>query len=297
MTSALSSLVVAVDGGGTRCRVAAYRGGKIECVETGPANVSTDFYGSVLQITQGLERLAAQLGLLVETLQEAPAFVGLAGVVGPEIAARVRGALPFEYARVADDRAAAVRGALGPRDGVIAHCGTGSFFAAQGAGTFRFAGGWGPILGDEASAQWVGRAALHLALRIVDGFRPTSPLAERLLSDFGGAAGIVRFAGKATPSAFGALAPLVTEHAKRGDALAGEIMRDGAAEVSCGLRLVGWRPGLAVCLTGGIGPYYADYLPKDLRDCVIERAGRPLEGAISLAQEFAQDAVLSDNPR
>ncbi len=289
MISSAHTLVVAIDGGGTRCRVAARDGDSMASVETGSANVSTDFDGAVRQITQGLRGLADRIGLPVSTLFEAPAFVGLAGVTGPAIADRLRDALPFRRVRIADDRVAAVRGVLGRRDGVIGHCGTGSFYAAQIGGAFRLAGGWGPILGDEASAQWVGRAALRLTLETVDGRLETTPLAERLQSDFGGAVGIVRFAGTARPSEFGCLAPLVTDFATRGDALATTIMRQGAGEISRGLRHVGWRPGLAVCLTGGIGPFYAAFLPDDLRACVTDSEGEPLDGALSLAQELAQE--------
>ena len=124
-----------------------------------------------------------------------------------------------------------------------------------------------------------------------------SALAEHLLSEFRHSAGIVGFAGKAKPSEFGALAPRVTEYAGRGDALAIEVMRDGAAEITRGLRHVGWRRGLAVCLTGGIGPYYADYLPDELRNDLIHRVGEPLEGAISLALEFAKETLTPASPR
>jgi glucosamine kinase len=225
----------------------------------------------------------------VDEVFAAPAFVGLAGVTGPVIAERLRGALPLRHVRIADDRPAAVRGVLGQRDGVIGHCGTGSFYAAQAGGEISLAGGWGPVLGDEASAQWVGRAALRLTLETVDGRLDPAPLSEHLLSRFDGAPGIVEFAGKARPSEFGALAPLVTEAAGRGDALAELIMRQGADEIARAIRHLGWTPRQPVCLTGGIGPHYGRYLPADIQACIASSEGEPLDGAISLAQDFAKE--------
>lgn len=281
--------MIAVDGGGTRCRVAVRDGSRMVAVETGSANASTDFDGAVRQILQGLEELARRIRCPLGTLHDAPTFVGLAGVTGTDLADRLREALPFNQVRIKDDRLPAVRGALGGRDGVLGHCGTGSFFGAQIGGTVHLAGGWGPILGDEASANWAGRTALGLTLETVDGRLPSSPLCDRLLSEFSGAAGIVGFAGTAQPSEFGAIAPLVTEFAGRGDVIAQRIMHQGGEEISRAVRHLGWQPGLVVCLTGGIGPQYKAYLPEDLCAGVAEPEAQPLDGALSLALEFAEE--------
>lgn len=295
MNRSTHTLVLAIDGGGTRCRVAARSGGNLVSVETGSANVSTDFAGAVRQIEQGLESLSARMGQTVEVLSAAPAFVGLAGVTGSAIADRLRAALPFRHVRYADDRVAALRGALGQRDGVIGHCGTGSFYAAQIGGETRLSGGWGPVLGDEASAQWVGRAALSLTLEAFDDRLAMSPLAERILSDFGDAAGIVRFAGTARPPEFGALAPLVTGFAAQGDGIAELIMRRGADEIARGVRRLGWCPDHPICLTGGIGPHYIPFLPEELRASVADRKGEPLEGALALAEDLAEEIANDRN--
>ena len=283
------SPVVAIDGGGTRCRLALDDGKSIIASEAGPANVSTDFEGALDEISAGLERLATRAGLTLDALSTIPAFVGLAGVTGETISERLRAALPFTHVRIEDDRAAALRGALGRSDGAIAHCGTGSFFAAQTYGSMRFAGGWGPVLGDEASAHFVGKTALGMALNSIDGRCAASPLAERLLADCNGAAGIVRFAGLASPSEFGALAPLVTEFAKQGDLLGEEVMRSGARDIAAMLSLIGWSNGQPICLTGGIGPHYAPYLPADMQADLTPPVDEPLAGALSLAAEFARE--------
>ena len=289
MGDSRKSPVVAIDGGGTRCRLALDDGKSIIVAEAGSANVSTDFDGALDEISAGLERLAARAGLTLDALSTIPTFVGLAGVTGETMSERLRTALPFTHVRIEDDRAAALRGALGRSDGVIAHCGTGSFFAAQADGTMRFAGGWGPVLGDEASAHFVGKAALGMTLKSIDGRCAASPLAERLLADCKGAAGIVRFAGLASPSEFGALAPLVTEFAKQGDPLGEEVMRSGARDIAGILSLIGWSNGQPICLTGGIGPHYAPYLPAHMQADLTPPVDEPLAGALALAAEFARE--------
>ena len=291
MTESLSSEVLAVDGGGTRCRVALSDGSRVVSVETGSANVSTDMAGGVQEILRGLGGLAERLGRPVETLHTLPAFVGLAGVTGDDVAERLRAALPLARVRIEDDRPAALRGALGERPGAVAHCGTGSFFASKIDGQVRLAGGWGPVLGDEASAQWLGRVALGLTLETVDGIRDPSGLSDLFLSEYGGSAGIVRFAGRARPSDIGGLARAVTEHAGTGDALARAAMQAGADHIARALPLIGWVQGLAICLTGGLGPHFASYLPGDMQADLAEPEGVPLDGALALAREFAKESA------
>jgi glucosamine kinase len=291
MDDSPNTMVLAIDGGGTRCRVGFRNGPDVIAIETGAANVATDFDGGVAHVIEGLRALALRSGRSVETLAQLPAFVGLAGVMSSDIAERLRGVLPFSNVRIADDRPAALRGALGMRDGVLAHCGTGSFYGVQIAGRTRLSGGWGPVLGDEASAQWIGRAALRGALKVVDGRAARSGLASLLLDRFGGAPGIVGFAGSARPSDFGALAPLVTDCAARGDALGRHVMAAGARAIAASLVSIGWVSGQAICLTGGIGPHFGPYLPDVMRADIVPPEGDPLAGALSLAQDLALEVT------
>ena len=286
MTTSPNTSVLAIDGGGTRCRCALERSDGRIVVETGSANAYTDFDGTIHQLQNGIRSLAEQANTPIETLCDLPAFVGLAGVTGDAVVARLTAALPLRNVRYADDRLAAARGALGRDDGVIAHCGTGSFFAAQINGNTRFAGGWGAILGDEASAQWIGRKALTRILRHVDGFDQSSALSDEILARFKTAHAIVVFARTAKPAELGALAPLVTKHAETGDPIAMAILQSGADHIATDLRQMGWALGVGICLTGGIGQHYAPYLSDDMKDALTQPLGTPLDGAISLARDM-----------
>ncbi len=289
MDAAALNSIIAIDGGGTRCRLAYVGDGGRVSVEVGSANVSTDFDGAVKEMQTGIELLSKELSLTTATLVDCPAFIGLAGVTGPKIAQNVADALPFSHARVFDDRPAAVRGALGEADGAVAHCGTGSFFGVQIEGALRLAGGWGPVLGDQASAQWVGRRALRFTLDAEDGLVEKSDLTEKLLNDYEGAPGIVAYAGQAGPFGLGQLARVVTSYAAKGDPIAEHVMQDAADHILQTLPKIGWRSGLTVCLTGGIAPYYEKYFPDEIRSCLAVPLGEPLDGAISLAKDFRKE--------
>ena len=76
-----------------------------------------------------------------------------------------------------------------------------------------------------------------------------------------------------------------------GDRLAIQVLQAGADEIARSLPLIGWTPGLAICLTGGIGPHFASYLPNEMRAEVVLPKGEPLVGALALALELAEETA------
>lgn len=278
---------IAVDGGGTRCRLAVCNGGTVTKVATGPTNMFSDFDGGMRQILFGLDLLGIEAGLSMEQLFELPAYLGLAGVIDTETADAVAVRLPFPKVVVEEDRAAALTGALGQRDGFVAHCGTGSLFGAQQGAQRRYSGGHGLVLGDEASAAWVGRSALSCCLAVADGLLASSDLIEIITGQLGAASEIVQFAATAGPAEFGSFAPRVTLLAEAGDRNAQRILGHGADYLVETLQGMGWQPPAPICLTGGMGAHYGSYLPAEMQSCLIEPSGDPLDGAMSLARDLA----------
>lgn len=256
-------------------------------IDGGPANVSTNFGASIICINEGLQALAEKAQQPIEHLTQLPSFVGLAGVKSQKHIDNLRIALPMSNALYAEDRAAALRGALGKTDGYLVHCGTGSFFALQLGLNVRYAGGWGTVLGDEASAAWVGRRALSLTLQCEDGFYSHSLLTQKLLDMHNGAEGIVDFANQALPHDFGELAPLVTNYALENDSIAKIILQNAASCINDALNHLGWVPNTPLCLSGAIASCYLPYLSEVQRSAVVPPKTTPLEGAISLAIDFA----------
>lgn len=281
-----SRVVLAIDGGGTRCRFALLIGKERFTCELGSANVFTDFDGAVHCITSGVSQLARASGFDTEAIYGAPAYIGLAGANVEATRAKLEETLDFKVAIFEDDRNAAIRGALGESDGFLAHCGTGSFFASQLAGARKLYGGWGPILGDEASGSWMGKKALSSVLQHIDGRKSCPDLASGVLKELKDADGIVGFAAIATPEQFGAFAPFVTDGARQGDSSCIEILCKGSSLVSQSLDRAGWQPGNPICLTGGLAPEYRAYLPQEKAQALREPLGQPIEGAIALARQL-----------
>ncbi|SLN16315.1 Glucosamine kinase GspK [Pseudoruegeria aquimaris] len=283
------SHIIAVDGGGTRCRFLIEGHGARHAVELGSANVTTGFDAAMDVLREGLAALGAAAGLSGADLRRVPAFVGLAGVKGAGMAQRVAAALPLAYVRVDEDRPAAIRGALGARIGAVAHCGTGSFLGRQAPDGLRVLGGWGAVLGDEASAYWVGRQLLAAAVNAEDGVVERSAVISGLSDQFSGPQDIVSFAFEAPPREVAALARRVTAAAEGGDPVARAIMAEGAAYLMRSLAHLGWKAGEPLCFTGGIGPHYTAYLPEAARACVVAPAGSTMDGALALARDFSKE--------
>jgi N-acetylglucosamine kinase-like BadF-type ATPase len=69
------------------------------------------------------------------------------------------------HVTVISDVEAAYLGALGDRSGILLLAGTGSMaLGGNGRGGWARAGGWGPLLGDEGSAFWIGREWLRTTM-------------------------------------------------------------------------------------------------------------------------------------
>lgn len=283
--------VIGCDGGGTGCRVAIAdaRGQVLARAEGGPANATSAFDVMVESVSSALAEAAARIGLGLADLRDGVAHIGLAGVMTPQDAARVAAALPFAHVTVTEDREVAVAGALGAADGVLIAVGTGTIVAAQRAGRRLNAGGWGLQLSDQASGAWLGRGLLEHVLLCHDGLAPHSDLTRAVFADFGAPAQMVAFAATARPAAYARLAPQIITAAQAGDATGQMLMMRGADYLVRALAAVKFAPGDVLCLTGGVAPHYASYLPEQARNAITPAQGNGLDGALWLALGAARN--------
>jgi glucosamine kinase len=281
------AIFIGVDGGGTGCRaVIATRSDILGTGRSGPANVSSDMASAVENVLSAIEQASAGLDDL--DLAKAYAHLGLAGVMTDAQAASVAAQMPFTNVVVSDDRPTTLTGALGDNDGIVAAIGTGSFLGSKRGDVYRFVGGWGLVLSDEASAAWLGRTALAETLLAEDGMRPIAGLATSIFARFDGKANaIIDFAAQATPADFGTLSPLVTQAAASGDVLAVDLMGRGADYIERAFAVLKPRPHENLCLTGGLGPDYRAYLSLFTSARVRPALGSALDGALMLARRMA----------
>ncbi|MWD29740.1 hypothetical protein E0K89_019865, partial [Aquicoccus sp. SCR17] len=174
-------------------------------------------------------------------------------------------------------------GALGPEGGWLFSAGTGSFAGSRRGAETRLLGGWGLNLGDQGSGAWLGRRALEAALLTHDCILHPGPLSALLLEEFGNdPLALVAFSRTAGSADYARFAPQVVDLAGD-DAVARNLMEEGAAYVAAALDSLGYAAGGRLCLTGGLGPSYLPFLPKGMRGAVVAPEGTPLDGALALA--------------
>lgn len=174
--------------------------------------------------------------------------LGLAGVRRAKDAALMEEALrdviggkPFF---LDTDVAAAHAGAFAGGPGVVLSAGTGAIaYGADETSERFYSDGWGPLLGDEGSAYWIGVEALRAVCRAFDQRGPrtrlTAPVFDNLqLSHMDQLVPLIH-APQTTRDVIAKLARLVFDAAENGDAVSLEI-RQGAA----------WHLGNSVAAVG-----------------------------------------------
>ncbi|MBZ4023664.1 hypothetical protein CKO11_14520 [Rhodobacter sp. TJ_12] len=269
-------IYLGVDGGGSGCRavLADAAGQVLARAEGGPANIASDFAASL----GNLEAIVREV-LGSHPTEDLRAVLGLAGANLSGAGDRLATALPFR-ARVVQDIATSLRGALGKGDGIVAAIGTGSVFARQLNGEVKAIGGWGFRLGDEASGAWMGRLMLNRITRMVDGYVPRTPLAETVLAKLGGGPGLVDFSLTKTPGDHARLVHFMADALD--DPLTQEIMAETQAELRRAIGLLQKDPPLPVVWQGGLGATLA--LPDWPRAAPL---GTAVDGALAMAMDAA----------
>jgi N-acetylglucosamine kinase-like BadF-type ATPase len=177
-------------------------------------------------------------------------------------------------------------GALAGRDGINIVAGTGSIAYGEYAQRSARSGGWGELFSDEGSAYWLARAGLALFSRMSDGRVARGPLYELLrqslrLHDDLDVCAAVYGPPPLTRSGIAALAPLVAQAARSGDARARGLFDAAAQELADMVHGVHDRlrvpPGhaLPVSYSGGMF-HFADLLLEPFR-AALQGSGRVYE--------------------
>jgi glucosamine kinase len=235
------TLLLAIDGGGTRTRcIAVDRDGGIRGEgEAGPSNhlhVTVDAAAAAIRSATSAALSAAGAAAGDVALVSA----GLAGVdfdgTGGDEGALMLRAIGFDRIVVHGDMVIAHRGALAGAPGVVALAGTGSSVLGIAAdGTMIKAGGWGPLYGDQGSAYQLGRLGLVAAAEAFDGSGPMTALLPSLTSALGVPAfpeTVKRLYSAPGRQHVAALAPVVDACAAEGDEVAVAICRRSGAELA-----------------------------------------------------------------
>jgi glucosamine kinase len=288
----MTELAIGIDGGGTSCRaaVADRNGNIIGRGKSGPANILSDLENSLLNIVESARQALRDAGLAAETISSVAAVVGVAGANVGDYGRRIEKALPFAEGRVVTDALIALQGALGDADGIVGAFGTGSVYNARRDGRLNGIGGWGFVVGDQASGARLGRDLLERSLLAHDGVRPASPITEAVMAEYGhDPERIVEFAHSARPKDFAGYAPIVFQHAAKGDAVAVGIVTDAATAIGESLDALLWPKCPSICLLGGLAEAYEPWLSERYRPLLARPKNDALHGAVELAVKLLND--------
>ncbi|WP_442580234.1 BadF/BadG/BcrA/BcrD ATPase family protein [Mesorhizobium sp. ASY16-5R] len=279
-------LVLGIDGGGTSCRaaVATADGAILGRAKSGAANIRTDLTGARSSIVEAARLAFVEAGLDPDLIPKTPALLGLAGSNVGTYRQQLEAILPFSRSVVESDAAIALEGALGADDGAIVILGTGTAYMMRRAGVVRTVGGWGFLVGDQGSGARIGRDLLEETLLAYDGIRPDSPLTKALLAVFrDNPRDVVEFTTTAKPGDFGGFAPMVFDHAEKGDIVARFILKRAVADIEASLGVLGLKDGEPLCLLGGLAALYAPRLSAEHRARLRDPLQDALGGAVSMA--------------
>jgi N-acetylglucosamine kinase-like BadF-type ATPase len=220
--------ILGVDAGGTsiRCVISDFAGNILSQGAGGPANINF--------ITSAAARRGFEQALS-SALKTTDDHLTAAVIAGPHLPEELAGIIS-RYAAVdkviiVDEFTAALAAGLcrAREWGIALMSGTGSFCKGRNSsGDERYAGGWGPLVGDEGSGYDIGREALFAVTRAFDGRAAETLLTEMLLFHFEirKVAELKRilYRPPLRRHKIAALSKLVSDAAARGDEVAKEIL-------------------------------------------------------------------------
>jgi len=181
--ASLRQLVAGVDGGGTRTRAVVLDGNRVIGEgQAGPSNpLRVGVANGAGAIREAIDKACATA--LIHRGDLVAVGVGLAGVRRKDIRARMHEVLVetlgVSNIELVSDGDIALYGATDGQPGVVVISGTGSVSVGiNRQGKRIYAGGWGPLAGDEGSGSWIARRALQSVAQASDGRGPTTSLTD-----------------------------------------------------------------------------------------------------------------------
>lgn len=282
-----AAFFLGIDGGGTHCRARLRdaSGRLLGEAKGGASNIFTDPVEAIANIDQVTRSAFAQAGLAATHFGQTSACFGLAGANMAGAVTRVEAhSWPFQTLRIEHDGIIACVGAHAGKDGAIAAIGTGAVYVVSLGGKLQTFGGWGFMLSDQGSGADLGRESLRRTLYARDGIIERTPFTDAVWARFDGSMDqLLRFAETAKPRDYGALTPLLFDHAERGDPIARFIVERGQTGITLVLDHLIKLGTQRITMLGGLGKAYQSYLPKRFGPFLVPPRHDALDGAILLA--------------
>jgi glucosamine kinase len=297
-----------IDGGGSKSTAAVSDGSSVLATYTAEGcNLNT----------VSREEARRALGLAVHgalSLAEIPpanivsACAGVAGAATPENAVTISEILsellPCASIQVVGDTVVALESFFPGEAGVVCISGTGSVALGRNErGELARAGGWGRLVSDEGSGNWIGHRAVSQCLRALDMGRSSSLITGimehwRIVTR----EQLVQRCNREQFPSFAELFPVVLAASESGDALASEILTSAGIELARIAQVVLRRlwighTRLEIVTAGGvfansarIRRVFGNFIRTDRPEVIVRLSQRqPFEGALYLARQGMAD--------
>lgn len=306
------SVVLGIDGGGTRTRAAIVDSGRIESQRT----LAFAESGSIKRLRVGAEVAEANLRALLKEVFTQAGVSGARAATCGVASATLPGTLEWitavfrdfgvEQSEVVGDEVIALDASFRGGPGILQIAGTGSNTIGRAPnGSRECAGGYSSRLGDEGSGYWIGLHAIRRALNAYDREEPQQVLKK--VGEIWGTPTLEALVdlGDSTPGPdFAALAPAISELAEAGDLVSIGVVRQAAADLVDFVLLVRAKlrrkhaiaGEVPVAWTGGViekmpmvrEAFFAGLHAAAPEMPVAESAAVPLEGALWRAERLAK---------
>jgi glucosamine kinase len=211
--NSMSEYIIAVDGGGTKCKATLYslNGQKLASAITGPANIFSDFGTAIASILDAAHKVTQEAGI---SLEQCALSAGCAGAGIPAAVTQFeQWQHPFARLFLMTDIHASCLAANEGQDCVLIILGTGSCVATIVNEELSIFGGHGFMLGDIGSGAWIGRELITWYLQSIDGLQPDSLLAKAMMQTVGDSPSkIIEHYAKASAGEFAVLAKIAFAH-------------------------------------------------------------------------------------
>jgi N-acetylglucosamine kinase-like BadF-type ATPase len=274
--------VVGVDGGGTKTLAVVMdtHHRVLGQGAAGPSNpLRVGIANAAVAIREAIDRACADAKVRRNDIVAAE--IGLAGARRDELQVCVREALNgigIGSVEVVGDAEIALYGATEGGPGLVVIAGTGSICCGSNArGKRAYAGGWGPISGDEGSGSWMARRALQAIARAEDGRGPRTSLTAAACAYFHVTVAedlsTAIYAPTITNERLAGFGRDVVQAAKEKDQVAREIVAQAGVELgqaACAVirRLKMERDQFPVAYVGGVFASAGELMLASLREVV-----------------------------
>ncbi|UWZ82561.1 N-acetylglucosamine kinase [Occallatibacter riparius] len=228
------SVVLGIDGGGTRTRASIVEGDRVLAFAEN---------GSIKRLRVGAEIAEQNLRALLKDVYAqagvkgvAAASAGVASATMPGVPEWIQAVFTefsVERSEVVGDEVIALDAAFKGGPGILQIAGTGTNCIGRAPdGGREAAGGWSSRLGDEGSGYWIGLHSVRRALNAYDREEPTRVL--EVVGQIWGTNGIDELVnlGDSTPGPdFSKLAPAISQLAEEGDSVALSVLDQAAKDL------------------------------------------------------------------